>query len=404
MASLARRFSSRAVITEGNAVPSGTTPARSERAKRSPMLRSSSSLRLTERHWEDVGTIKELDDAIKGARRALRDFSKVTPPNMSTARAFYFGNCVCTFRFLLQWIPWACMPFSRSIVELGGLERAYLLIVIARFDLNRDGKISRQEFESARVQGEKCVSNAVTGCANFAVISALLFGGAHALTLGRPKPFAPDPSSVEAYGEEVTTVAIWCAYGLNVLAQSLALGIIITSIFMRQLLCNTLPSMISKLVFLLDTNTLSNLAMACTWLVICLLGVVVLGGFLSSPTYGLLSLLILPVLFAMVIPNVYPAFLKSALRLHAEANAALARTADEPPKQSPDGSPRRVHNVDVALAEAAGDAADDATLSQHQMNGVAHDPANHRKPSGGVEEEEEEGDAEAPMEDLDAGM
>ena len=75
----------------------------------------------------------------------------------------------------------------------------------------------------------RCVSNAVTGCANFAVISALLFGGAHALTLGRPKPFAPDASSVEAYGEEVTTVAIWCAYGLNVLAQSLALGIIITS-------------------------------------------------------------------------------------------------------------------------------------------------------------------------------
>lgn len=102
MASFARRFSSRAVITEGNAVPSGTTLARSERAKRPPMLRSPSSLRLTERHWEDVGTIKELDDAIKGARRALRDFSKVTPPKMSTARAFYFGNCVCTFRFLLQ--------------------------------------------------------------------------------------------------------------------------------------------------------------------------------------------------------------------------------------------------------------------------------------------------------------
>jgi hypothetical protein len=83
----------------------------------------------------------------------------------------------------------------------------------------------------------RCVSNAVTGCANFAVISALLFGGAHALTLGRPKPFAPDASSVDAFGEEATTIAIWCAYGLNVLAQSLALGIIITSIFMRQLLC-----------------------------------------------------------------------------------------------------------------------------------------------------------------------
>ena len=175
------------------------------------------------------------------------------------------------------------LPFSRAIVELGGLERVYLLITIAKFDVNHDGGISQSEFESARITGEKCVSNAVAGCANFAIIAALLFSGAHALTIGRPKPFAPDPSSVEAFGEDVTTVVIWCAYGLNVLAQSLALGIIITSIFMRQLLCNTLPSMISKLVFLLDTNTLSNLAMACTWLVFCLLGVVVLGGFLSEP-------------------------------------------------------------------------------------------------------------------------
>ena len=187
------------------------------------------------------------------------------------------------------------MPFSRAIVELGGLERVYLLITIAKFDVNHDGGISQQEFESARITGEKCVSNAVTGCANFAIISALLFSGAHALTIGRPKPFAPDPSSVEAFGEDVTTVVIWCAYGLNVLAQSLALGIIITSIFMRQLLCNTLPSMISKLVFLLDTNCLSNLAMASIWLVLCLLGVVVLGGFLSEPVRTL-----------SVAPNPYP--------------------------------------------------------------------------------------------------
>ena len=120
-------------------------------------------------------------------------------------------------------------PFSRSIVELGGLERVYLLTMIAKFDVNRDGGISRSEFETARVAGEKCVSNAVTGCANFAIISALLFSGAHALTIGRPKPFEPDADSVDAFGEEVTTVVIWCAYGLNVLAQSLALGIIITS-------------------------------------------------------------------------------------------------------------------------------------------------------------------------------
>ena len=44
-------------------------------------------------------------------------------------------------------------PFSRSIVELGGLERVYLLIMIAKFDVNRDGGISRSEFETERVAG-----------------------------------------------------------------------------------------------------------------------------------------------------------------------------------------------------------------------------------------------------------
>lgn len=295
-------------------------------------------------------------------------------------------------------------PFSRSIVELGGLERAYLLIIIARFDVNRDGKISKQEFESARIQGDKCVSNAVTGCANFAVISALLFGGAHALTLGRPKPFAPDASSVDAFGEEATTIAIWCAYGLNVLAQSLALGIIITSIFMRQLLCNTLPSMISKLVFLLDTNTLSNLPMACTWLVMCLVCVVVLGGFLSAPTYGFLSLSILPILGAMVVPTIFPAFLKSALRLHAEANAALSKP-DEPLWQSV--RPKRsVHNVDAALSDVV-----DATLCKHglghfhgvqRVNGFANGPADHLQEH--VQEDEPDDDADASMDMDDAGL
>ena len=67
-------------------------------------------------------------------------------------------------------------------------------------------------------------SDHVLRSANFAIISALLFGAAHAITMGRPKPFAPDEKTVEAYGEDVTTVVVWCAYGLNVMAQSLALG------------------------------------------------------------------------------------------------------------------------------------------------------------------------------------
>ena len=157
-------------------------------------------------------------------------------------------------------------------------------------------------------------SDHVLRSANFAIISALLFGAAHAITMGRPKPFAPDEKTVEAYGEDVTTVVVWCAYGLNVTAQSLALGIVTSSIYIRQQLTNTLPSVISQLVFLSENNVLSNLGIATTLLVACLVCLVCLGGFLSVPTYGLLSLMILPILAAMLVPSLYPAFLKSALR------------------------------------------------------------------------------------------
>ena len=90
-----------------------------------------SKLSLSDRSV-DVGTIKELDDAVRGARHELRTFTRTIPPEPTTFRAFYFGNCVYTFRFLLQWFPFTMAPFSRSIVELGGLERVYLLIMIAR--------------------------------------------------------------------------------------------------------------------------------------------------------------------------------------------------------------------------------------------------------------------------------
>ena len=76
---------------------------RSERSIRfAARCKQNSRLSLTDHHSADVGTVKELDDAIKGARQALREFARTAPPKATMSRAFYFGNCVCTFRFLLQ--------------------------------------------------------------------------------------------------------------------------------------------------------------------------------------------------------------------------------------------------------------------------------------------------------------
>ena len=52
-----------------------------------------------------------------------------------------------------------------------------------------------------------------------------------------------------------------------------------------------------------DTNVLGNLATACTWMLAMLVWLVVLGGFLSVPSYGFLSFVIVPVLGVMIIPQ-----------------------------------------------------------------------------------------------------
>ena len=96
----------------------------------------------------------------------------------------------------------------------------------------------------------------------------------------------------------------------------------------------------------------------------------------------------------MVVPTIFPAFLKSALRLHAEANAALSKPDVEPLWQSV--RPKRsVHNVDAALSDVV-----DATLCKHglghfhgvqRVNGFANGPADHLQEH--VQEDEPDDDA-----------
>lgn len=71
-------------------------------------------------------------------------------------------------------------------------------------------------------------------------------------------------------------------YSLNILAETLALSIMINSVFMRQLLNSALPSVMSKLVFLADTNLLSATATLTTWMLAAIVWVVALGGLRMS--------------------------------------------------------------------------------------------------------------------------
>lgn len=285
------------------------------------LQKSASSLHLLHGNLKGGGT-DEVMQAVAFARQELLAFIQVEPPPFSLLRSIGFGVAVFNIRPALKHFP-VGSPFTRTLMCMGGLERVQLLLTIARFDANGNVEIDQTEFDAARVQGEKCIANAVAGCGNFAIISALLFGATHMVTIGRPGPFKAHQDSIDAFGEGVTTPAVWACYALNVCAQSLALASIIISIYMRQLLCNSLPSMMSKLVFLSDTNVLSLLATGTTWMIACLVWLVTVGGFISSPTYGLMSTGMIPIILLLILPLIYPAMLKTALRLHAETRMTL---------------------------------------------------------------------------------
>jgi hypothetical protein len=83
------------------------------------------------------------------------------------------------------------------------------------------------------------------------------------------------------------------------------------------------PQVMSKLVFLADTNIVSFIATTTTWMLFAIVWVVALGGFLAVPTHGFVTCLMPLTVVCIVVPPIYPAFYTAAVRLYFEANAAL---------------------------------------------------------------------------------
>jgi len=311
--------------------------------------------KMEARKIKAVGTLSEVVEASTAARNELLPFvATELPATGGLCDAFQFGLATFNLRFVFKLCPFLkrfLRPFTREMINLGGLERVQLLIVISRFDIDGDGDIDEQEFEISRKEGEKAISNAIAGCQNFAIISALLFGATHLANIGRPVPFKAYQASRDEFGDTEMDIVLWVIYCLNVLAETLALSIMITSIFIRQLVSNALPSVISKLAFLSETNILSNMATLVTWMLAAIVWVVTLGGFPAVPTHGFASAGVFPVLASLVIPAVYPAFFKTAVRLHLEAQAMLdGNTTVSLKKKNADGS-----DQDDADAQAMAD-------------------------------------------------
>jgi len=294
------------------------------------------SMKLTggQSQRKSVGTLDEVSTMARAARIELTAFcSTMTPEKLTYMETLMFGMLIFNFRkpvdILLKCIPVLDRhmkkrrPFTRAIIVIGGLERIQLLISIARFDTDGDNSVSEQEFMKSAYAGAVCVTNAVSGVQGFNLMASLVFVATHLANIGRPRGWRASPAAVERFGEDETSVVMWVCYTLNVFAETLALSIMVNSVFMRQLLCNALPSVMSKLVFLADTNIVSFIATTTTWMIFAVVWVVALGGFLAVPTHGFFTCLMPLTVVCIVVPPIYPAFYTAAVRLYYEANAAL---------------------------------------------------------------------------------
>ena len=218
-------------------------------------LSKDASMRFTGgyEYRKTVGTLEEVARMSRAARVELAMFSSTPlPEEMTYMETLMFGMLIFNFRKPLD-VLMSCIPvldrhlrkrraFTRSIIKAGGLERIQLLISIARFDTDGDNQVSEMEFMKSAFAGTICITNAVAVVQGFSLISGLIFVSTHLASIGRPRGWRPEPGAVESFGEDETTIVMWVVYSLNLFAETLALSVMINSVFMRQLLNNALPS------------------------------------------------------------------------------------------------------------------------------------------------------------------
>ncbi len=263
----------------------------------------------------DAAHIKKADRAAIGASHAalneLHEFAFSEPPAEDTWQARLALLQLTFLRIFLLVLPCGgCghvdyrtrrrrsepVSFLMALIRLGGIEKAYTLLVVARFDRDQNDQIDDEERREYEKQGERLVNNAINGCSNTAVVAALLVGAAHLANIGRPNAWAASTEFLEVYGQGAADRLLWLTYGLNVLVEVGALLLLGYCTFGRVLLVYVLPHPGARLTFLVESNLPGALSTAIFVLVGLTICVVALGGVLASPRVGMLATVGGPVL------------------------------------------------------------------------------------------------------------
>ena len=154
-----------------------------------------------------------------------------SPPSSRCAeiRNFYSSMLSLTrFRTLLHKKA-QCSPFMDKVVarvlELGGPAEVRFLLSVAKIDLGGTGDVDVLELQLYESEGEEYLQGVRTICDNAAVVSTLMLGLTHLVTIGRPVPFQlatpTTTSSRNAWTDtsylspDVLNALVWSAYAFS---------------------------------------------------------------------------------------------------------------------------------------------------------------------------------------------
>ena len=168
-----------------------------------------------------------------------------------------------------------------------------MLLVLALFDGDGDASEIELELEKFDRLSDEIISDGKHTCVNLSIVSVLLLGLLHNVTIERPFAFGA--------GAEEQGWLLWLAYGLNLSAECGAFFTMCLSVITRNCLTNLLPTRHDKVDFLRTTNALGCMGSSFMITVWCFLLSSIVLALATNPTLGLLGAgLLLVLLFAFV--------------------------------------------------------------------------------------------------------
>ena len=246
-------------------------------------------------------TMKSLvSDSAVQARVALRQFAAYPRPRPTRVRAILYGS-------FIDWAICLRLPLGDNvfgfIARRGGPEQVRLLLALARFDEDGDGSISEAELSKFDKLSDEIISDGNAMCGNLAVVTALLLGLSHNVTVGRPVPLEYAPDVEEQYGGPWL---LWLVYAFNLCAEAGAFFTMCLAIITRNCLTNILPTRQHKVDFLRTTNALGNLGIGVLISLWCFLLSAITHSLITSPHLGILGCTVMMLLLAACMNFIAP--------------------------------------------------------------------------------------------------